>query len=350
MPVNVNKCRILHIGKSNVRLNYSLNGRVKEEISAVKDLGVWVDDRLSFSPHIAHICHSANRLIGLFNRIYSLLTPAIFKILYKVFIRPRLEYASHVWSPFLIRDINKLERIQRSYKVCKCFAELPFCEIMSRLGLICFENRRKRADLILTWKIIHGAVRGGRRIWQARGERGAFSINPGHAPCDYTNNWAGIRGKIFPPPPLGPPLGAVSINFTFHLVQRSHDRPCRGHSFSLLPPHERPPKTRRRVNFITERVVKLWNALPDYIVSALLCLPSKEGLIFTGPLGEIYHLVCVKKHHCFVYPSRFFEFSRFPFSFHLFLFIISSLFTHLFYCLLPYFNIPYLYSILLVSS
>ena len=35
--------------------------------------------------------------------------------------------------------------------------------------------------------------RGCRRIWQARGKRGAFNINPGHALCDYTNNWAGIR-------------------------------------------------------------------------------------------------------------------------------------------------------------
>ena len=32
--------------------------------------------------------------------------------------------------------------------------------------------------------------RGGRRIWPARGKRAAFSINPGHAPC----NVIGIRG------------------------------------------------------------------------------------------------------------------------------------------------------------
>ena len=40
-------------------------------------------------------------------------------------------------------------------------------------------------------------ARGGRRIWPARGKRAAFSINPGHAPCNYTTNWAGIRGKMF---------------------------------------------------------------------------------------------------------------------------------------------------------
>ena len=106
---------------------------------------------------------------------------------------------------------------------------------MSRLGLICLENRRKRADLILTWKIIHGAV---------------------------------------------------SINFRFPLVQRSHDRPCRGHSFSLLPPHERPPKTRTRVNFFTERVTKLWNALPDYIVSAPSLSTFKGRLDFYWSAGR----------------------------------------------------------------
>ena len=49
-------------------------------------------------------------------------------------------------------------------------------------------------------------TRGGRRIRPARGKRAAFSINPGHAPCNYTTNWAGIRGFGPGCPPLGPPL------------------------------------------------------------------------------------------------------------------------------------------------
>ena len=51
-------------------------------------------------------------------------------------------------------------------------------------------------------KHIRDFVCGG-RIWPARGNRAAFSINPGHAPCNYTTNWAGIRGfgPGCPPPP-----------------------------------------------------------------------------------------------------------------------------------------------------
>ena len=59
-------------------------------------------------------------------------------------------------------------------------------------------------------------ARGGRRIWPARGKRAAFSINPGHAPCYCTTNWAGIRGKMFQSgakaPPLGPPLDTANTS------------------------------------------------------------------------------------------------------------------------------------------
>ena len=84
-----------------------------------KDLGVWIDNGLTFSDHIAKISCSANRLIGLFKRTYVCITPDIFKIIYKIFIRPKLEYASVVWSPYLKSDILRLENIQRRENIAR---------------------------------------------------------------------------------------------------------------------------------------------------------------------------------------------------------------------------------------
>ena len=43
LPFNVEKCKILHIGKSNPKHNYYMNGRILEKIETQNDLGVLMD-------------------------------------------------------------------------------------------------------------------------------------------------------------------------------------------------------------------------------------------------------------------------------------------------------------------
>jgi hypothetical protein len=45
-------------------------------------------------------------------KVFRRLDFETFKKLYKVYIRPLLEYANVIWSPHLQRDIDTLERIQ----------------------------------------------------------------------------------------------------------------------------------------------------------------------------------------------------------------------------------------------
>ena len=157
MPINLKKCQVLHMGKSNTDLQYSIESHSIVNIYVAKDLGMWVDKKLKFSDHITRITSCANRLIGLLKRTYLYITPEIFKIFYKTIIRPRLEYASHIWSPFCKKDTISLEKVQR--RATKCFvgiSKLQYRERLYLLGLICLENRRRRADLLLTWKLING--------------------------------------------------------------------------------------------------------------------------------------------------------------------------------------------------
>ena len=144
--MNLNKCHVLYLGKFNVKREYCIDSNVIEEERVLKDLGVLIDCTLKFTDHISNIVSSANRLIGLLKRTFLCITPDIKKIFYKAFIRPKLEYACSVWSPFLKKDIDKLERVQkRATKCVTCILNLPYRERMRVLGLICLENRRKRA-------------------------------------------------------------------------------------------------------------------------------------------------------------------------------------------------------------
>ena len=77
MPMNLNKCNVLYLGKFNVKRQYCIDSNVIEEERVLKDLGVLIDCTLKFTDHISNIVSSANRLIGLLKRTFLCITPDI---------------------------------------------------------------------------------------------------------------------------------------------------------------------------------------------------------------------------------------------------------------------------------
>ena len=90
------------------------------KVSSVKYLGVQISSDLSWSPHINNLCIKARRLIGLlYRRFYKNAEPKTMLQLYKAFIRPHLDYCSMVWDPYLVKDTEALEKVQRfGLRVC----------------------------------------------------------------------------------------------------------------------------------------------------------------------------------------------------------------------------------------
>jgi len=54
------------------------------------------------------------RVLGMVRRQFKELDAQSFLIIYKGFVRPHLEYATQAWSPYLRRDIDCLEKVQRT--------------------------------------------------------------------------------------------------------------------------------------------------------------------------------------------------------------------------------------------
>ena len=56
---------------------------------------------LTFSKHIGIIANKATRIVGVIRRNFDHMDEQMFKTLYKSMVRPHLEYANTIWSPFL---------------------------------------------------------------------------------------------------------------------------------------------------------------------------------------------------------------------------------------------------------
>jgi ribonuclease P/MRP protein subunit RPP40 len=77
--------------------------------------------------------------------------------LYKCLIRPRLEYAVQAWRPYLQKDIDLIEGVQR--RATKLVVEtkgMSYDERLKFLDMKTLKTRRVRGDLIEVFKIMKG--------------------------------------------------------------------------------------------------------------------------------------------------------------------------------------------------
>ena len=75
-------------------------------------------------------------MLNVLKRTFEQIDEQSFKILYKVFVRPVLEYGVQVWSPYLQKDIKALERVQEvATKLVPTINILSYEERLNKLGL-----------------------------------------------------------------------------------------------------------------------------------------------------------------------------------------------------------------------
>jgi ribonuclease P/MRP protein subunit RPP40 len=77
--------------------------------------------------------------------------------LYKCLIRPRLEYTVQAWRPYLQKDIDLIEGVQRgATKLVVETKGMSYDERLKFLDMTTVETRRVRGDLIEVFKIMKG--------------------------------------------------------------------------------------------------------------------------------------------------------------------------------------------------
>ena len=157
MMFNAQKCKCLHIGYKNTYANYSIGGVEVTNSSCERDLGVVIDECLNYSRQCSKAVLSANKIMGIINRTYSCKSKDNILNLHKSLVRPHLEYCCQAWRPYLQKDVDRIEKVQRRMtKMIPELSQLNYEERLCRTNLLSLEMRRLRADLIEVLKIVKG--------------------------------------------------------------------------------------------------------------------------------------------------------------------------------------------------
>ena len=110
-----------------------------------KDLGVYIDPKLTFSSHCEQKVNKANKILGLICRSYVHLDTVTVKTLFTSLVRPHLEYGNASWCPIYRKDSELLENTQRrATKLAPSIKDLSYTDRLIALGLPSLQKSERR--------------------------------------------------------------------------------------------------------------------------------------------------------------------------------------------------------------
>ena len=124
-----------------------INNQILDETEVIRDLGILVDNKLTFKHHINKIVK-----IGYFKsrqllRVLKTKSTVLWYKVYKTHVRPHLEFNSQIWNPKNKEYILNIEKIQKYYTRMvfkKCHLPYtPYIERLKAFKLDSLELRRK---------------------------------------------------------------------------------------------------------------------------------------------------------------------------------------------------------------
>ena len=161
LTLNSAKCKFMIISRKKdpprPLVPLHLEGESLELVTSFKYLGIHISHDLSWSDHVQHVSTKARKIIGLlYRKYYNFTSPATLLQLYKSLVRPHLEYASAIWSPYLQKDKILLESVQKfALRMVTKHWDFNYDALLDVVSIDSLESRREEACLCLLYKIIN---------------------------------------------------------------------------------------------------------------------------------------------------------------------------------------------------
>ena len=116
-----------------------------------------MSNNLKWTDQVNCTVNKANRILGLIKGTIGSSNTAVFAKLYQALVRQVLEYATPVWSPYLVKDVKALESIQRRASrlaLKQKRGEMHYEQCCSLLKWDTLEKRRLYLSLVEYYKTV----------------------------------------------------------------------------------------------------------------------------------------------------------------------------------------------------
>ena len=102
----------------------------------VLDMGIYMSGDCTFNYHISSLSKRCANLSGWILRTCYTRDSITMLTLFQLIVLSRLDYGSQLWSPFLIKHVTQLEKIQPSFtKHITGMNDMPYNERLKSLGI-----------------------------------------------------------------------------------------------------------------------------------------------------------------------------------------------------------------------
>ena len=130
--------------KSPIITSYFIGNTALEHVDTIRDLGVILDKKLTFRPHIESSVKKANRALGLLIRTFQKpktgrhLNLSAARVSYYAHVRSVLEYGSVVWSGAAKTHTDRLERVRHRFLTWlnRCSPQPASCQSLDYAALL----------------------------------------------------------------------------------------------------------------------------------------------------------------------------------------------------------------------
>ena len=166
MKFNVQKCCIMQLSTSPSTNSFCYT-MCRSPLQVVEEhnyLGILLDNKLSWTPHINSLCRKANRLLGFLRRTLHHCPSHLKEHAYKQIVLPSVEYCCPIWDPDKQTSIRKLEMIQ--HRAARFVLNRPWrrdcrdsvTDMLTTLHWQTLEKRRKQSRLMLLFKFTNSLI------------------------------------------------------------------------------------------------------------------------------------------------------------------------------------------------
>ena len=118
MKFNVAKCHSMrvtrHYSHKQIIHDYTLHQQTLENVQSAKYLSITITENMDWGHHISDISSKATKTLGFLRRNLAFAPRSTKEVAYKTLVRPKLEYAAPIWSPYCKIWIQQVEKVQRT--------------------------------------------------------------------------------------------------------------------------------------------------------------------------------------------------------------------------------------------